>query len=118
MQPRTFVGCGRREAYAAERDILGMIDGEAPGGLQAMSRGLGVAAYATALVLAGRFVEEGVATALLCDVVECDTTPVADGEVADAYVAHGMSLDAGYETGITAIGIADIDMADADILDR
>ena len=83
-----------------------------------MSRGLGVAAYATALVGAGRFVEEGIAATLLGHIVERDASAVADGEVADAHVAHGVPLDAGDEAGIAAIGITDIDMADADILDR
>ena len=118
IQPRTFVRSSRTETYTAERYILGMIDGEAPSGLQAMSRGLGVAAHATILVCAGWFVEEGIAATLLGHIVERDASAVADGKVADAYVAHGVTLDAGYEAGVTAIDITDIDMADADILDR
>ena len=82
-----------------------------------MGRWLGVAAHATALVLAGRLVEEGVAAALLGHIVKRDASAVADGEVADTYVAHGMPFEASDEAGIAAIGIGDTDVADADVLD-
>ena len=117
IEPGTLVGRGGAEAHATKGDVLGMVDGEAPGGLQAMGRGLGVAAHTTALVLSGRLVEEGVATTLLGHIVERDASAVTDGEVANAYVAHGMAFEASDEAGIAAIGIGDTDVADADVLD-
>ena len=118
MQPGPLVVAEGFQMHVAQADVLGVCDGEAPGGLQAVGRWLGIVFLAATAVGACGREEEGVAAALLAHVGQGDAAAVLYADVLDADAAHGMPLNAGYDAGIAAVGLADADVLDADVADR
>lgn len=117
MIDRTFVGTDGLKAYILQQDILCMADREAPSGLDAVSRGLGIASLAHLSGLTGLGNEERIAPPLLFDIFQRESTPKLDIEITDTDLTDRMSLNARNQTSITAVGIDNPDVGDTDITD-
>ena len=100
-----------------QQDVLGMADGESPCRLDAMSRRFGIVSFAPLSLLTCLGNEEGVAATLLTEVLHRQSTTVQHIEILDADIADGVPLHTGYQTGIAAVGIGDVDITDANAAD-
>ena len=100
-----------------QRDVFRMTDGETPGRLDAVSRRFWVVGFSRFTLLPGFRDEERVAPALFTDIIQCQTASELHLQILDGDMVHGMIFDTGYQTSIAAIGILDIDIADADVVD-
>jgi len=98
-------------------DILCMTDGEAPGRLNAVGRGLGIVGFAPLCGFTGFWYKEGIPAPLLPDVIKRQAPSELYVQVFDPHITDGMIPDTSYQTGVAAVGICNTDIADAYMID-
>ncbi len=102
-----------RKADVLQPDALGMSYGESPCRLNAVCRWLGVVCLAKLIGFSCRRNEERIHSALLAHIVERYAAAIFDVYVFNAHVSYGMSICAGNDAGVAAVGILHAHVADA-----
>ena len=118
MKGGALVGEDSLQTNVLEPDVLGMADGESPGGLDAVGRRFWIFGLTGLGWLAGFGDKEGIASPLFFKVFHREAPTEQDLYILNADIPYRMSFHTGNEAGIATVGISDADIADADTVDN